>query len=1247
VAELSTVESFLEAVKKSGLIEDKDLDAFLSPLRNAGELPEAPRPLAQRMLQASLLTRFQAEQLLLGKTRGFTINGKYRLLEHLGAGGMGQVYLCEHISMRRRVAIKILPLEHAKDPSYLERFYREARAVAALDHPNIVRAHDIDREGKIHFLVMEFVDGSSLQDIVARHGPLSTERAAHYISQAAWGLQHAHEAGLVHRDIKPGNLLLDRAGVVKVLDLGLARFFHDDDSLSKKYDETVLGTSDYLAPEQALDSHVDIRADIYSLGATFYFLLTGHTLFGKGTASQKIIWHQTRQPKSIQSYRPEIPAELADLIEQRMLAKDPAQRFQVPGEVCDALAPWTETPIGPPPDEEMPHLSPAALRSRPGDVRPGNSPPTLAPSSKRSWVVSGSASERRTPTVQRGAPAPTATRVPAGDSATAPVSEEESVKEMPGPDSSAPTVVKAPSSKSRTVAEEPLPEPSTGRWAPRTLLRNPGTWVAAAGVLLLGVAGVWWALTQRSPTPTTSPAPPEQVRPGPTPPVGPLPAEGVAIQQEKDERRVKTPAYEAIVASDGCLTSLRVQGVELLWVGGPTSRGSYFFQNGALKLPAIEQPAANVLTAKSDKAAIRYEFGRDSLTWTVTNATDAGMPFFLVFTPAVRAVLTNTGEWAKTPAAKKDQCPTTTWFAGPARLKVTGGTSIWGPFDGPHQVWQSQLPPRETRKLTLEPGAVTEAEATQVASVTKEVRIRQAKYDATIEDDGCLTSLKVGGVEFLKPGVDVSRGFYFHQGDLVKLPTVDRPAPNVVTAKGDKAAIRYEFGPDTLTLTATNSTNQPMAFFAVLDPETVGAVLNDDGEWAKVPVERRPDEPVEKKWQTNTWFAGEARLKISGGTKIWGPWSNEDLQVWEATLAPQETRKVVLEVGTASNAEKVKVAATVGGKTTTTDADLAVSSPLNYQVFQRYSRHRGQIALQGKVRPPCDKVEARLTGTSLDGPLPGKWESVDFAPEDRSFDTTLPVAAGGWYRLELRAMQKGKAVAEWTVEKVGVGEVFVIAGQSNATNCGEERIRTATGMVSSFSGTRWQPGNDPQPGVHDKTGGGSCWAPFGDALYQKYKVPVGIASTGHSGSSVREWQPGSVYFKWMMKRIGQLGTGGFRAVLWHQGESDVRMTPDEYAKLLTNVIEASKKEAGWDFPWCVAQVSYHNPANPSFSTTREGQRKLWETKVALEGPDTDTLTGDNRDGGGKGIHFSGKGQRAHGKMWADKISVYLDRVLAE
>src|SRR5262249_7237584 len=202
--------------------------------------------------------------------------------------------LCEHKSMRRRVALKVLPASQAQDPALVDRFFREARAVAALDHPNLVRAHDFDHDGKLHFIVMEYVDGNSLQNIVATHGPLDVTRAAHYIRQVALGLHQAHQAGLVHRDIKPGNLLLDRGGIVKILDLGLARFFHDKaDKLTQQYDEgSILGTADYLAPEQAVDSHeVDIRADLYSLGATFYFLLTGAPPFGEGTISQKLIWH--------------------------------------------------------------------------------------------------------------------------------------------------------------------------------------------------------------------------------------------------------------------------------------------------------------------------------------------------------------------------------------------------------------------------------------------------------------------------------------------------------------------------------------------------------------------------------------------------------------------------------------------------------------------------------------------------------------------------------------------------------------------------------------------------------------------------------------------------------------------------------------------------------------------------------------------------------------------------------------------
>src|SRR3954470_21247217 len=314
---------FLELTSKSGVLEDKRLDAYLQ--KKQGQLPEEPGKLAGVLVRDGLLTHFQAEQLMQGRWRRFTI-GKYKVLERLGSGGMGSVYLCEHKLMRRRVAVKVLPTAKAADPSSLERFYREARAVAALDHPNIVHAYDIDQDESLHFLVMEYVDGASLQQLVKRSGPLDPVRAAHYVQQTALGLEHAHAAGLVHRDIKPGNILVDRGGIVKVLDMGLARFFNDEeDILTKKYDENVLGTADYLAPEQALDSHgVDIRADIYSLGATFYFCLTGKTPFSEGTVAQKLIWHQTRQPKPVRSLRGDVSEGLAAVVD-RMMAKDPNQ----------------------------------------------------------------------------------------------------------------------------------------------------------------------------------------------------------------------------------------------------------------------------------------------------------------------------------------------------------------------------------------------------------------------------------------------------------------------------------------------------------------------------------------------------------------------------------------------------------------------------------------------------------------------------------------------------------------------------------------------------------------------------------------------------------------------------------------------------------------------------------------------------------------------------------------------------------
>ncbi|MCH7990354.1 MAG: protein kinase [Planctomycetes bacterium] len=319
-----------------------------------------PQAAADALVSQELLTHWQAEKLLRGRYKGFFL-GKYRLLSLLGKGGMSSVYLAEHVMMRRRCAVKVLPLKHVQKPSSLARFHRESQAVAALDHRNIVRAYDVDvdndieKNQEVHFLVMEYIDGQSLQELVRNNGPLGFVDAADYIQQAADGLQHAHQAGMVHRDIKPANLLVDLKGVVKILDLGLARFFDDRDekSLTVENDQKVLGTIDYLAPEQALDSHtVDARADLYSLGCTFYYLLTGHPPFTEGSLAQRLMSHQINEPPPIKESRPDVPAGLVEFV-NKMMAKDPDRRYQTAEELSQAVTTWLQRNSG---SEKYHHL---------------------------------------------------------------------------------------------------------------------------------------------------------------------------------------------------------------------------------------------------------------------------------------------------------------------------------------------------------------------------------------------------------------------------------------------------------------------------------------------------------------------------------------------------------------------------------------------------------------------------------------------------------------------------------------------------------------------------------------------------------------------------------------------------------------------------------------------------------------------------------------------------------------------------
>lgn len=343
MAPVTAAEQFLAALRKSGLVPGTQIDQ-ISRQSWGDAQPTDPTPVARRFVKAGLLTAFQARCLAQGKWRDLIVANKYKVLDHLGVGGMGQVYLAEHLLMKRQVALKVMPTHLLKEATAVERFIREARALAALDHPNIVRAHDLERLGGLYMLAMEYVDGPNLNDLVADHGPRPVAQAAHYLAQAAQGLQHAHEMGWVHRDIKPANLLVDAAGVVRVLDLGLAFLFGDDSgSPTRRYDEgQVLGTADYLAPEQAIDSHaVDIRADIYSLGATLYYLLTGRPPFEASTVAQKLLCHQMKQPTPVRELRPEVPEGL-DAVLTKMMAKKPDERYQTPADVAAALLPFAE-----------------------------------------------------------------------------------------------------------------------------------------------------------------------------------------------------------------------------------------------------------------------------------------------------------------------------------------------------------------------------------------------------------------------------------------------------------------------------------------------------------------------------------------------------------------------------------------------------------------------------------------------------------------------------------------------------------------------------------------------------------------------------------------------------------------------------------------------------------------------------------------------------------------------------------------
>ncbi len=352
-------------------------------------------------------------------------------------------------------------------------------------------------------------------------------------------------------------------------------------------------------------------------------------------------------------------------------------------------------------------------------------------------------------------------------------------------------------------------------------------------------------------------------------------------------------------------------------------------------------------------------------------------------------------------------------------------------------------------------------------------------------------------------------------------------------------------------------------------------------------------------------------------------------------------------------------------------ATLTLSSPLDHQVVQRTSKEKGALAICGEFADPvakADGVEARIT---VEGKA-GNWRRLAVKWDGAKFQAVLEAPAGGWHRVEVRALAGEAVLAESVVEQVGIGEVFVVAGQSNSANHGEEKQQTKTGLVVTFDGKRWRRANDPQPGASGDWG--SFMPPFGDALAEKFHVPVGIIACGVGASSVREWLPKGTTFpnpptitghvtplpggEWESKgtiyamfinRLKQPGLRGFRAVLWHQGESDANqadktrtLAGNLYREYLEKLIRDSRREMGWEAPWLVAQVSYHVPGDEASPDIRAAQAAVWKDGLALEGPDTDALKGELRENRGRGVHFSGPGLREHAARWVEKVAPWLE-----
>ena len=326
----------LNAVRSAGILSERQLEKLESDFAE-GQHPSEPDELFSRLVKDKVLTEFQAHQIQKGRSEGLSF-GSYLILDFLGKGTMGKVYKARHRMMGRVVALKILDSRYVSSRTRsLARFQREMQLVGRLDHPNVVRAFDADRVADCYFIAMEYVAGYTLEDLLKSRGALPPADVVYYASQVAEGLAHAHGRGVIHRDVKPSNLLLTEARKIKILDFGLGTLLEmEDQSSALTSAGMAVGTPDYISPEQAHMVKIDGRSDLYSLGCTMYHLLSGQLPFKGESSMDCIVGRIAGKPVPITEVRSGLPPRLIQSIE-KLMATNPDDRYQTADEAATAL----------------------------------------------------------------------------------------------------------------------------------------------------------------------------------------------------------------------------------------------------------------------------------------------------------------------------------------------------------------------------------------------------------------------------------------------------------------------------------------------------------------------------------------------------------------------------------------------------------------------------------------------------------------------------------------------------------------------------------------------------------------------------------------------------------------------------------------------------------------------------------------------------------------------------------------------